>query len=625
MSATDDQLHQLDQRAAAAATDLHARAAARPTPAFDPGHAAVTPLPTARPGNRGRSLAVAAVVLVLAAIAGLLVSQQGDDGNDKAKVISTDPRPFVAGNLPEGFTLAGAGEVDASTGRGPASGTTIDAGPTTLYGPDPTDPKLGIARYDGWDLGPDSESNGPKRVELANGSTAYRYDDMGLGKHALFIRDGERTVVIVTSEDDAPWLEDLAATVSVSDAGAIDLDGFELPDGWRQLGEGPDLVSLIAPMIGTSATDPGHYVLYWRDADQAAASSFNSSSGSGGGASSDAPIDGGTDEGSAPSGLLPDPASITVSSTQGDEAAMYATRLVADATRTTTVRGHRAVIASVDLDEEASGPARSVTWIERPGELLRVSGSGIGEDDLLAVAEAVEPAGAAEWKDLVERSQLGDFDPANEGDAADVIVGEGRFDDGTRWRLTATPSQDPDYPDPSVHLSIASAGSGDSASFSGSGSGMNGSQERAIISTESVSTGGRVYSGSLLTPDVARIEVRDGDGKVVATPAIVEGNGFRGVAVTIPGESAVLVALAEDGTELGRQNLEFEHDGEEGPSVSFGSSESGSSGSSSGSSETTVPETGSGSESGSSSGSFSTSGSSIDSGSGSSSGSGSGG
>ena len=36
MSAPDDQLRQLDDRAAGAATDLHARAAARPVPTFDP-------------------------------------------------------------------------------------------------------------------------------------------------------------------------------------------------------------------------------------------------------------------------------------------------------------------------------------------------------------------------------------------------------------------------------------------------------------------------------------------------------------------------------------------------------------------------------------------------------------
>ena len=546
MSTADEQLRQLDQRAAAAGRDLHARAADRPAPAFDPDRAAVTALPTARPNPRGRLLAVAAVVLVAAAIAGLLVAQSGDDGDDKAKVISTDPRPFVAGRLPEGLQLAGAGEITNEQARA----STGDDGPASLYGPDEEDPRLLIGTMPAPEL-TDSDLD---PVDLGSGRTGYVYDEVGLGKHAVLAVDDDQAFVIASSSLETDRLLDLAGEVSVDGSGAIDLGGSDLPDGWRPLGDAPSLSGFGNPILST--VDPsavGHYVLYLQD---------------------------------PPDALGTDGTTLTVWSTPGEDRLVYAGAVTADSTKRTTVRGHDALITNSTITMQ-DGPVttRSVTWIERPGELVRVSGYGFDEAELLATAEGVEPVGPAAWKDLLERSQLGEFDSGGT-DAPTTVVGEGRFDDGSRWKLEASASEDPSFPDPTVHLSVALAEPDDSSStFSGTGSALGGSEARGFLSVETESTGGKTFTGALIGPDVARVAVLGPDGEVLDEPAIAEGGGFRGVAVLVPTDGATLVAYAADGTEIAREDLRAVDDGS---SSSGSSSSSSGSSSDSGPSETTV-------------------------------------
>lgn len=569
MSTHDDPFRSLDERARAAATDLHARAADHPIPTFDPGHAVVA-LPAARPAGRGRMLAVAAVVLVVAAIAGLLVAQSGDDGDDKAKVISSDPRPFVAKDLPPGFALAGVGEIDATKPR-PTEGDVGSMSPLTLYGPSADDPQLGIAAFGDWE-----GAVGGEEIDLG-GRTAYRYDRQGLGEHAVILPEEGRAIVLVTTEADPGWLDDLAAAVTSDDQLGIDLNGFDLPAGWHELAQLPDLLSLSSPAMTMSPAASGSYALYLTDG--VTVSSSESSSGSS--SESGDPDDGGQ---AAPDQLLPDPATLTVSSTAGAIAEVHATELVAADAEEVTVRGHDALLTRATIGDDTAGPWFTVSWLERPGEVLRVSGIGVTEDEVLAAAEGVTPVEPAEWKDLVERTQLGEFDPANAGDPTKTKVGEGRFADGTRWTLTASEPEDPEVSDPSADLSVTiddGTSSGES-SISGLGAGLDGSDPTALLTLEVMATGGKTFLSALVGPDVARAELVDADGGRVADGEIVEGGGFRGIVALLGTEERTLVLLDADGTELGRIALERPEDADSGSSSS-GSSSSGGSSSSSGS------------------------------------------
>ena len=250
MSTPDESLRQLDERAAAATAELRARSAERPIPPFDPDRAAAAPLRTAPSGGRGRLLAVAAAVVVLAAVAGLLVATMDDDADtDPAKVVTTEPRPYVVGDLPEGFALAGAGEITGATRRGADDGE-APGGPLTMYGPSTDDPQLGIAVVAGWD-GTAAEADGVEAVELG-GRTAYRYDGMGLGKRTLLVPDGDRAILIASPTLDADEVEALATVVTADDDGNVDLHGFDLPDGWEQIGRVPDLLGAASPMTATA-------------------------------------------------------------------------------------------------------------------------------------------------------------------------------------------------------------------------------------------------------------------------------------------------------------------------------------------------------------------------------------
>lgn len=569
MSAPEDhQLRQLDQRGADASADLAARAAARPVPSFDPVRAVVSELPTSRPRTPGRILAVAAVILVVAAIAGVLVAQIRDDGSDKAKVISGKPRPFVAGDLPDGFAFAGAGEITADEGQSDGVSEVDGSGPVALYGPDDDDPQLGIAVFPKWEA---ADAN-PSEIEAVDlgGRTAYRYDGMGFGKHALVIPDGEGAVIVLTSSMDAEWLEALASDLTVDDDGTIDLHGFSLPQGWRELGEVPELLSLVSPMLATmNPASVGNYAIYLKGAGETATASESSSSD--GSSSSSGSGTEGDDDQKAPEPRLPtDSGLLMVSSTPGDTTQVHAAALVADTATKTTVRGHEALITTTTMQSQEPVATRTVTWIERPGELVRVSGSGLDERELLAAAESLEPVNAAEWKDLVERSELGEFDPANADGPPRIKVGEGRFPDGSRWILTASvPQGSGTGPEGSgielasahISVSVAEAGNSSSSSSSGMGTVTGPSDPAAVFGLEVLGTGGRSFAGALVSSDVARVEVRTGDEQVEAEAEIVEGGGYRGVAVELTGETASLVALAADGTELGRIGVSAEDHG----------------------------------------------------------------
>ncbi len=585
-----DALDALDRRAADAAADLHARAGARAVPAFAADRDAVV-APLRRPDRRVRVVAIAAAVIVIAAVAGLLATRSDGPGDDdKATVTTGEPRPFVTGAVPEGLQLNGVGDI---TGDGRATDDVMQmsgTGPVTLFGPADDDPRLGISAFLSRQAA-DFATSTAEQVDLPGGRRGYRWDDRGLGAHALLVPDGDQLIVVVASED-GDWFRAVAGAATLDPAGTVDLHGADLPDGWRTLGQAPELLTLGTPLLAMfDAAAVGRYAVY---ATPGTTVSGASTSGDG---SDSTRADG---AGDPPA----DDATLLVGSTSGGTVQLHAASLLADTTETTTVRGHRAVLTTSRGGGAEPFPTRSVAWLERPGELVRVSANGLSEDQLLAAAEGVEPVGTAEWTDLVERSQLGEFDPAASG--GDLVVGDGRFPDGTRWRLTVNTGDDPDHPSPSVDLAIASADPED-ADFSSSGTGTASGDGSAVLSTIELSSGGRRYTGVLVGDEVARLELRRGD-EVLGEPSIVEGNGYRGAAVESPGDGAELVVLAADGRELGRIAV-GQQDGTEtttpieGPDAGSDPGDGGGSGSDSGSSSS-GSSTGSGSSSsGSSSGS----------------------
>jgi len=475
-------------------------------------------------------LAAAAAVLVLAAVAGILALRSTGAETVPAEAASGNPRPFVAGHLPAGYEVAGIGGV--GTPGVPFWGTfdPIGTGATTIYGPEASRPGLVVQALPG----PASDWIDPAQtdlIDLPGGRTADPIDDLGLGKHALRVARGDRATQLITTTMEADELQAVASEAVVDGDARLDLDAVDLPAGWHELShfssdeDGPSDTFLAALEDGASVAFYTDRPLPSPDSD---------------------------DDGHARLG--DGDGAIAVSSSAGDERELYARAAVAAASSTTTVRGHNAIVATMPTHAGDEVPLRSISWIERPGELVRVTASGLDEPALVAAAEDVRPVSPKEWKALAEQSQTGAFDAVRTGEEAPIEVGQGRFPDDLTWRLSVTPGDAGD--DPVVHLAVSPpADGGDPASTSGRGTAAD-PAARAILATETIDFGDlRLYSGALVAPEVARVEVRDADGTVIARPDIVEGHGHRGVATPVATASATLVALAADGTELDRAKL----------------------------------------------------------------------
>ena len=531
MNAHDPHLDPLDHRAARAATDLRARAAARPIPALDVELAALPPLPSLHRSRRqgaSRMLAAAAAVLVLAAVAGILALRSTGAETVPAEAASGDPRPFVAGHLPTGYEVAGIGGIGSPGVPFWGAFDPIATGATTIYGAEASRPGLVVQVLPG----PASDWIDPAQtdlIDLPGGRTVDPIDDLGLGKHALRVARGDRATQFITTTMEADELQAVASAVVDGDA-RLDLDAVDLPVGWHELGHfASDEDSSVDTFL--AALEGGGNVAFYTDRPLPSPDS---------------------DDGHAR--LSDADGAIAVSSTAGGEQELYARAAVAAASSTTTVRGHDAIVATMPTHAGDEIPLRSISWIERPGELVRVTASGLDEPALVAVAEDVRPVSPMAWKALAEQSQTGAFDAVRTGEEAPIRVGQGRFPDDLTWRLTVTPADA--GTDPEVHLAVSPpAGGGDPATTSGRGTAAD-PAARAILATETIDFGDlRLYSGALVAPEVARVEVRDADGTVIARPDIVEGHGHRGVATPVATASATLVALAADGTELDRAEL----------------------------------------------------------------------
>jgi hypothetical protein len=509
----------LDDRAAAAARDLRTLAASRPTPAFDPEVAPVLDLPAEPPPDARRWLplaAAAAAALLVAGAATALVLDRGDG----QVTSSVDPiRPFVATDLPDDLAFAGA----ADLGGGAAAGPRL-AGPIAVYADGDGPPALGVVVLPGYDADAAAalaEDGTP--VEVPGGATAYDLTASGSASAQLLVLVGTDAVLLVSPVLDVDALAATAAGIAVDDEVAVLADGA-LPAGWRHLGTEDGARSLLWPMASLQGL-PG-------DDDAGAAAVY---------------LDAAQER------------VLVVESSPGSELLLEATALVAETTEE-LVDGRRALLATYAVDDLGS-TIRTLAWRTAQGELVRVSGIDLTAEELLAVAAGVEPVPADEWRDLVRRTQLGDFsvepdDGAGGGPVTTVEVGRGAFPDGTEWVLWAQEEGD----DVFVDLGVTVSGIDGSSSSSTGGPGDDRPPLYAHVET---GAGDRRFAGGLVSDEVAHLVFLDVAGAVVGEADPVVGAGYRGWVTEYVG-SIVVVAQDATGAELARVEIS--------PSASSGSS-----------------------------------------------------
>jgi len=519
-----DDLRHLDQRADAAVTDLRHQAEARPRPAFDPDRlpSIEAPGPAGTDHRRTRAVIAVAAALVLV-VGGVAWWTARPDGGDPSPVTSTGSgiRPFVATDLPDGFTIAGAGQYDQGDQSSSMSASDAD-GRLTMYGPAVSDPRLGIAFIE--DFTTEGLGEGAEKITIA-GRTAYALDGRGLGVRAVILPKSSGAILLTSPSLERSDLVRLAPLVTVHDGDAAVAES-DLPAGWHEVGVEPSIASLTSPFGAMSTgTGSGRFAVYTKG-DQYAL--------------------------------------ISISVTEGDQSHLYAPALMLTDTEPAEVNGHPAIAGTPQRVQSTTsagkGPVEGafVSWMPKPGELIRVTSYGITRAELLEVAAAMRPADPAEWKDLIERSQLGEFDSArNDGSE---VMGSGTFDSGIRWVLRFTPGAKGDAASTSLTVSLSGdSTSGSSGSSSGQGTEIGSDGEPVATNpfqgTEVLQQDGHVFASGLLGDSVKTVELRREDGSKVGDATIVEKFGRRAFVAETSEAVTVAVALDADGKELGRTDV----------------------------------------------------------------------
>ncbi len=537
----NEMLSRIDARGRAAAAGVHDTLADVPVPLFDPEvHPVALDGAAPRRWARYRWMSVAGIV-ALALVAAVTVLAVGGDGDgDLADQVGTvEPaRRFVAGHLPEGFAVS---EVAADLG---APSSDRMSGPLVLYGPDPSHPELAVVvtRFPEGDSDDEPEGEvvtlGDRRLVLTSAT------GMSIQAGAVEV-DGRQLFVL---GKDRAAIEAVAATVEVGAGDRPLVDAADLPDGWEELGQLTGLEAVSGPLVALRGSGAGvRMVTYGRDGEgKLGEDVLMVSSGA------DTPLD------------------------------IAASRLFATDAEDVEVRGHPAVLAHIDLrqsgdddhaaeadpgDDEPSEPIDvseptdlwTVSWEERPGEVVRVGGFGVSRDEVLAVAEDVRPVGDDEWAEL-ERASLRAPLRGTEGA---VELGEGTFSDGSTWLA---------YVDPDGYGSWEGEGPPVSGELPSDADGVPVEAEprMEVHTTASSSTGvgmasaggpdtdpGPFLSGitveggdgtfawvyGLVSAEVATVELVDPDGEVVATVAVLRAGGYQGFLMEVDANSAGVQGL----------------------------------------------------------------------------------
>lgn len=504
------ELHELNQRAKSAAADLRAQAKARPVPPFDaeaPMRLA-TPAPSVTPSRRSL-LAVAAVLALLAGgLAWWSGTRSDEPSQDRAVTTGGDVRPFVATDLPDGF------ESFAHTSLDPSTSVGQTAGPLLVFGPSEAEPSLGVVYLPTLSS---SDIEGEEQIEIGD-RTAYDVAGIGFGSAALVVDLGSRggALFVVSPVLDRAALVQVVEGLVIDDGSEITVSDDALPPGWSLLGRDPAGFVALFPYPATQA---------------------------------------GTGSGFAVSYSNPGEGTISIVATAGDANLASQVGLTDSPLEELTVRERPALLAlSADGSATGLGDTLVLAWQEESGETIRVIGSGVTRDDLLAVAAGVEPVGQAEWSDLEEASQLGELLPQTTGlgDVGIEEIAKGRFEDGTAWRLVAFNQADDPVAPPgtgrSIQLNVALPAVAGSSAFSSSASVRASGSAFSSVTTQQRS--GRRFSASLVDDQVASVELRRSDGTVPARPEIIEGAGFRAWVSELPDEPVTAVALDATGAEL---------------------------------------------------------------------------
>lgn len=518
----------LDDRATAAAHDLRAMAASRPVPEFDADALPLIALPL-RPTPTSRSwpriAAVAATVTLLAGTATWIAL----DGNDDGEVSSTENRirPFAATAVPDDLALAGAADLGTDT---EVSSPSSAIGPLSVYANADDEPTLGIIvlRDFGIDDIDDLDSLPGPPVEVAVGDAdGYELGGSDASLHQLVVLTGSSAVLFMSPTVDTDGLVRVATGVAIDGDTAV-LGSDALPPGWRHLGDEAHAETLISPLaflrsVAVSAR-PGTAVVYLgRDQDRV----------------------------------------LLVTSEPASDLSLAAVQVVAGTTEPRVVRGRPGLLGTDVGGQFALGESvRTVTWIESDGEVVRVAGLGLTEDEILEVANGVEPVDPDEWRELVRRTQLGDLESEignGEGGVVEVTeVARGTFADGTEWVLRAEGNGTDARPELDIALPApdgSSSSSGSSSSTSEAGGALP-----PLYADVETSRGARRFAAGFVNDDVAHLVFLDATGAVFAEADPIDRAGYRGWVIEYVG-TLVVVAQDADGREIARTEITADDSG----------------------------------------------------------------
>jgi hypothetical protein len=378
-------LNRLDERGRRAAASLRSATPDLPQLPSDPAYLR----PRSRPSTR--VLVAAAVIgFLLTAAVALALSDDRQEDNDPARLKTETPRHLAPEWLPPGgledtFSMNDVELDDPFPSRagvwGPPSADGGFDGPsvlTTLFAP-------------GLD-----ERSGPWRpsgdLEVKGRPAEYRDDD----KHFPALRAVEfeiepnRWAMVSSGDLDRDALVALAESSEI-DGNALALPADALPDGWQRLHEDDG-----ALFRGRGVPGSGASLMGWSNPDISQ--------------------------------------QLILAVGPGDGQRVEAMRAVLSDPQTVEVRGHRAVagrmrrVGPAELGEEPFVPLDVLIWEERPGEVVRLTGDGIGADDLRRVAESLREITADEY------AAYGDD---RSTDQVLPTLAAGAAPDGTRWRLVA--------------------------------------------------------------------------------------------------------------------------------------------------------------------------------------------
>lgn len=528
-----DLLRQLDDRAARAAVEVHARAAARTRPAFDPGRPLELAPPAARPSRLGaprRVLAVAAAVVLLAGAAGWWATAADDD--DAGPATSTDEglRPHVATDLPAGLAPAGAfhrGDVEPDDVTGPGA-----AIPAAFYGPADDDPQLAVAP--GADLAEADEGLGAP-VDLGGGLVARPLGET-FGLPGVLVTGTPEPVILLSRSLSTSALGEIAPAVRF-DGGRAEVATDALPDGWRLRTREPDLLAAAFPMSASGTAGEQYGAAYVAETE-------------------------------AESPEVYDRMAIVLS-LPGDDARRATARLLLDDAEDVEVQGRPALVGrSPDGGDPAGEELWTVAWLARPGTLVRVSAYGLDRSETLRVAEGVRAAEGGEWDELerLTEERVDERDVASDqpDGSSGLELGRGTFPDGTAWVLRTADGGI------GTELTVADGEPGGSSSSTGEAGAV------AFRSFEVADRGDRVVGSGLLAEAVAAVELRRPDGTVIGRAEVVAGSGDRAWVAELGEDPVVVVALDAAGRELDRRDVEAGADETVGDGVDGGGASGGS-------------------------------------------------